>query len=272
MTRFIHRPEGRIAYEDQGQGRLAVLVPGMGDTRAQVRHLAPRLLGQGYRVVTVDLRGLGESDATFSAYGAADVGDDLAALLNHLDARDALLVGNSMAAAAVVQAAAEAPDRVGALALLGPFVRDIPVPALMALAFRALLAGPWGRHAWVWWYGQLHKGGLPADHAEHAAALKANLAEPGRMAAFRLMATASKSPVEARFADVTAPVFTVMGGADPDFPDPAAEAAHVAAIFGGEAVVLDGLGHYPHVERPDDVAALLSRFAPVESPCRAAQA
>ena len=73
LTKFLLRPKGRVAYEETGAGPLVVLVPGIGDTRAQYRFLAPVLAEAGYRVVTTDLRGLGESDTGFSDYSATSL-------------------------------------------------------------------------------------------------------------------------------------------------------------------------------------------------------
>ena len=64
---FLQRPEGRIAYDDRGDGRLVVMVPGLGDVRAEYRFLAPLLVAKGYRVVTMDLRGHGQSSTGWSS-------------------------------------------------------------------------------------------------------------------------------------------------------------------------------------------------------------
>ncbi len=50
------------------------------------------------------------------------------------------------------------------------------------------------------------------------------------------------------------PTLVVMGSADPDFPDPAAEAATIAEATHGTALVIEGSGHYPQADRPDVVA------------------
>jgi pimeloyl-ACP methyl ester carboxylesterase len=71
-TRYLRRPEGRIGYDVVGAGSLVVLVPGMGDLRAGYRFLAPALRAAGYRVACTDLRGHGDSDATFTSYGDAE--------------------------------------------------------------------------------------------------------------------------------------------------------------------------------------------------------
>jgi pimeloyl-ACP methyl ester carboxylesterase len=105
-TQFLVRPQGRIAYEETGAGSLVVLVPGIGDLRGEYRFLAPRLAAAGYRVVSMDLRGLGESSPGWDDYSAAAVGSDVVALLRELDAGPAHLVGTSMAAGAVAWAAA----------------------------------------------------------------------------------------------------------------------------------------------------------------------
>lgn len=85
QTRFLELAGGRIAYDDTGKGPLVVLVPGLGDLRQSYRTLAPVLAGAGYRVARMDLRGHGESSVGWPAYGNADLGRDVLALVKHLE-------------------------------------------------------------------------------------------------------------------------------------------------------------------------------------------
>ena len=107
-TQYLDRGEGRIAYDVTGSGPLVVAVPGMGDLRSTYRHLAPALVDAGFRVATMDLRGHGDSDTTFTAYDDPAAASDIIALIEHLGG-PALVIGNSMGAAAAVIAAAENP-------------------------------------------------------------------------------------------------------------------------------------------------------------------
>jgi len=262
--RFLQRPDGRVAYEDAGDGPLVVMVPGLGDLRAEYRYLAPKLVTAGYRVVTLDLRGHGQSSVGWPDYTSAALGSDMIALVRHLDAGPAHLVGTSMGAAAAAWAAAEAPDCVASLTLIGPFVRDVPPAsafkaALQRLMMRVGFAGPWAPRAWGMAYASFHAR-KPADFDAYQDALVANLREPGRLDAVKGMIFASKSDVEARLAEVQAPTLVVMGEADPDFADPRAEAKTVARLLRGAVHMVPGAGHYPHVEAPDDVAPPLLRF------------
>ena len=125
-TLYLERPGGRIAYDVAGSGPLIVGVPGMGDLRSVYRFLVPALTDAGFRVASMDLRGHGDSDATFDAYDDVAAGTDLIALVEHLGG-PAVLVGNSMGAGAAAWAAAEAPHLVAGLVLVGPFVRNAPV-------------------------------------------------------------------------------------------------------------------------------------------------
>lgn len=264
QTRLLSRGEGRIAYDDRGAGPLVVMVPGLGDLRQEYRFLAPLLATAGYRAVTMDLRGHGESSTGWGDYTSSAIGSDIVALVKHLDAGPAIVVGTSMGAAAAAWAAAEAPDTVSHAVLVGPFVRDIPPRSWLAgvaqaAMIRATLWGPWSAWAWGMVYGTFY-GRRPADFADYRAMLVANLGEPGRMDALRGMIAASKADAEARLGEVAAPVLVVMGSADPDFADPRAEADTVAGLLRGRVVMIDGAGHYPHVEQPDTVASSIVDF------------
>jgi pimeloyl-ACP methyl ester carboxylesterase len=259
-TRFLDRPGGRIAYDVEGAGPLVVCVPGMGDLRSVYRFLAPSLVEAGYRVARVDLRGHGDSDATFDAYDDVATGSDLVALVRELGEGPAVLIGNSMGAGAAAWAAAEVPEVVASLVLVGPFVRDVPVGRGAELAFRLALLRPWGPAAWNAWYARLYPGRKPDDLDAHRARIRASLRRPGRWAAFAATTHTSHAPVEARLNEVRARALVVMGDRDPDFPDPGAEAALVADRLGGRVLMVPGAGHYPQAEFPEIVAPAVLEF------------
>ncbi len=72
---------------------------------------------------------------------------------------------------------------------------------------------------------------------------------------------ASKVPTMARVADVTTPALSIFGSADPDFPSPTEESAWIASQIDSTSVIIDGAGHYPHVEYPEQVASGIAEFA-----------
>jgi pimeloyl-ACP methyl ester carboxylesterase len=262
LTQYIDRGEGRVAYDVRGQGPLVVCLPGMGDVRFTYRVLAERLAAAGYRVATMDLRGHGDSDTTFTRYDDVAAGQDALALAAHLGG-PAVLVGNSMGAGAAVWATAERPDLVGGLVLVGPFVRNPPVSAVQKLLFAIALQRLWGKAAWLAYWKTLYPTSKPAGFAEHRAKIAASLGRPGGWAAFKATTGTTHAPAEARLGDVHVPALVVMGTRDSDFPDPVAEARLVAEATGAEVLLVEGAGHYPHAEMPDQVTpavlALLGR-------------
>jgi pimeloyl-ACP methyl ester carboxylesterase len=259
ITRFLDRDGGRIAYDLRGRGPLVVCVPSMGDVRGEYRFLAPRLAAGGYQVVTLDVRGHGESSTAWEDFSVAGVGSDIVALVRSLDAGPAVVVGESMAAGAAVWAAAEAPELIAGLVLVGPFVRGEGTALTNAL-YATLFARPWGPAVWQWYYGTLYPTQKPQDFGAYAAALRANLAQRGRLEALRRMIAAPKTASAARLGRVTQPVMVLMGTKDPDFKDPAAEASWVAETLHGTLHLVDGAGHYPHAEMPDITAPLILDF------------
>lgn len=258
-TAYLPRPEGRIAYDLVGEGPLIMCMPGMGELRSSYRHTRPALLRAGFRVATMDLRGHGDSDATFTAYDDVAAGTDALALIEHLR-QPAVVIGNSMSAGAAVWAAAEEPHLIDGLVLIGPFVRNVPMNPLLGLIFRLAMSGPWARRVWISYLPKLSPGKRQDDYNQHLDAISASLARPGRAAAFTATTRTSHAPAEARLDDVHVPTLVIMGTCDPDFPDPAAEAHHLADRLGGQALLIDGAGHYPHADNPGAVNPRLISF------------
>lgn len=263
-TRFFDRDGGRIAFTDTGTGPLVVMVPGLGDLKEEYRLLAPVLAAAGYRAVAMDIRGHGETSVGWPEYTNAALGSDIVALIRHLDAGPAIVIGTSMGAGAAAWAAADAPGLVRGLVVIGPFVRAVPLAWWKAALFQAVLntafVGPWGPAAWGGYYASLYPTAKPADFDTHRAALVANLKEPGRMAALQAMLRATKADVETRLAEVSAPTLVIMGSKDPDFDDPVAEAETVAGLLRGTARMISGAGHYPHAEAPEATIPVILDF------------
>jgi pimeloyl-ACP methyl ester carboxylesterase len=258
---FFTRPEGRIAFTDQGSGPLVVMVPGLGDVKEEYRFLAPKVAAAGYRAVTMDLRGLGKSSVGWPAYTNAALGGDIVAIIRYLAAGSATVIGTSMGAGAAVWAAAEAPDVISDLVLIGPFVRVLPVGSWWkAVAMKAAFAGPWANAMWAFYWASLYPTAKPPDFLPYKAALLANLKEPGRMAATKAMIAAPKSDVGDRLVQVHARTLVLMGSKDPDFADAATEAATVAKLLHGTFTMIPGAGHYPHAEMPDVTVPLILAF------------
>ncbi|MBX6356394.1 MAG: alpha/beta hydrolase, partial [Micromonosporaceae bacterium] len=173
----------------------------------------------------------------------------------------ALLVGNSMRAAAAVCAAAEAPAKVAGLALLGPFVRDHKVNPLLAMAQRLALVKPWGPAAWRAYYRMSYPGRRDERLAGHLRAMRAAMRQGDHWRSFVKTTRTSHAPAEARLGEVQAPTLVVMGEKDQDWPDPVAEARFVADALSAELVLVPDSGHYPQAEYPEVVNPAVVAFA-----------
>jgi pimeloyl-ACP methyl ester carboxylesterase len=251
----------KLAYDDTGgDGPLILAIPGMGDLRSEYRLVRPGLMAAGYRVVTMDVRGHGESSARWDDYSARAVGRDALALIEHLKAGPAIILGNSFAAGSALWAAHEAPARVGGVVLLGPIVRDLKAPWFAKLALQVGFAGPWRVWFWTTYWDTLFPTHKPTDQTQVKAAITENLREPGRVAALQAMLDLSKADTASIIPKSRVPALVVMGTRDPDFPDAAAEARWLAAELHAESLIVDGAGHYPHTEMPERVLPKLLSF------------
>jgi pimeloyl-ACP methyl ester carboxylesterase len=269
-VRYVEVPGGRIAYVVTGQGPLIVLSHGIGDLRQSYRFLAPLLVKAGYRVANANVRGHGDSSIGFESISRSDVAGDLLATIRHLGG-PAVIVGQSISGGAATIAAAQAPELVAAIVEINPFTRTQKPNAsallrigryrrgILRLAgtqlFRSLSA--WLR------YLDLAYPTKPADWSDYRAALRAKLKEPGRMAEFMKTFKSTPADAEAQLPNVQCPALIVIGTADPDFPDPAAEGEAIVAALPpglGNLKIIEGAGHYIQAERPNELAALTANF------------
>ncbi|MFO0707184.1 MAG: alpha/beta fold hydrolase [Nitrospira sp.] len=84
-----------LAYSDSGSGLPLVLLHAFPLSRAMWA-AQEAALAASFRVVTIDLRGHGESDAPLWRYTLEQAADDVRTLLDHLAIRRAVFVGLSM--------------------------------------------------------------------------------------------------------------------------------------------------------------------------------
>jgi pimeloyl-ACP methyl ester carboxylesterase len=85
-----------LYYEDHGMGMPIVLIHGWPLSSASWEKQVTVLLEAGYRVITYDRRGFGNSSKPASGYEYDTLAEDLRKLIIELDLRDAALVGFSM--------------------------------------------------------------------------------------------------------------------------------------------------------------------------------
>ncbi|MEV0152813.1 alpha/beta hydrolase [Micromonospora sp. NPDC050686] len=254
----VVRDGGTVSYEAHGEGPLVVLAHGMGENRAAYRHLVPRLVTAGYRVASIDVRGHGDSSPHWPSYAPAEVGGDLLAVVRALGG-PATLVGSSSSTAAVVFAAADAPELVSGVVQIAPFVSAPKLSPFLRLAQGAVLRSP---RLFGLFHRSLFPAARPADDAAYRREMVARLR--GRMAAVRGVIAPTDPHWSARAGEVRQPVLVLMGTRDPDFPDPGAEARAARRLFGtAEARMIADSGHYPYADQPDATAADLVEFLAV---------
>jgi non-heme chloroperoxidase len=85
-----------LFYNDWGSGTPVVLIHGWPLNADMWEYQACTLASSGLRVIAYDRRGFGRSDQPWSGYDYDTLADDLAAVMDHLDLRGAVLVGFSM--------------------------------------------------------------------------------------------------------------------------------------------------------------------------------
>ncbi|RNC71735.1 MAG: alpha/beta fold hydrolase [Desulfuromonadales bacterium] len=105
-----------LAYDDHGSGQAVLLIHGFPLCRRMWHPQVQAVTGAGFRLVTPDLRGFGESDAPEGPYSMDLFADDVVELLDHLGIERAVIGGMSMGGYVLLNLLERYPERVrGAL-------------------------------------------------------------------------------------------------------------------------------------------------------------
>ncbi len=88
--------EVKIYYEDLGKGKTIVFIHGWPLNGAMWEYQITQLPQQGYRCITYDRRGFGNSDKPATGYDYNSLAGDLKSLIDELNLNDVTLVGFSM--------------------------------------------------------------------------------------------------------------------------------------------------------------------------------
>ena len=108
-----------LYYEDHGTGQPVVLIHGYPLNGHSWERQTRELLAAGYRVITYDRRGFGQSSKVGSGYDYDTFADDLHTVLETLDLREVVLVGFSMGTGELARyVSRHGHDRVARLAFL----------------------------------------------------------------------------------------------------------------------------------------------------------
>jgi pimeloyl-ACP methyl ester carboxylesterase len=270
----VHLPGRRVSVLTMGAGTDVLLIHGLGGTKASFYETAASLAADGYRVHAIDLPGFGSSSKPATGpYTARWFADTVVAVMDRLGIGRAHIVGNSMGGRVAIEVALRNPERVHALALLCPAVAFVkrgyhPIVRLMRPEFgflphrlrRAMVSSQFSSLFHDPDALDPYVSDVVVDEFQRIySSAGARVAFLSAARNIYLDAPFGKHGFYPRLADLESPALFVWGSHDMLIP--AGFKRHVAEwLPRAEQVVLEGCGHVPQVERPDETSALVGGF------------
>jgi 3-oxoadipate enol-lactonase len=243
-----------------GDGDAVVLLHGFPLSReiwdAQVRALS------GYRVVAMDLRGMGASRVVDGPYLMESLAGDVAAVLDALGIERATLVGHSLGGYVALAFARMYVERLARLALVcSRIAADSPERAAhrFELADEAERSGSSARI--IDEFRNATLGATTKQNCPEIVEKFTKIAEkhdPRGLAAM-LRGMALRDGADDIAGDLSMPVLVVAGDEDPGIP--AQESAGLTGAFpAGRLVTIARSGHVPMLEQPGELSACLTSW------------
>lgn len=259
-----------IYYEDHGTGRPVVLSHGYPQSGRAWEKQVPALLDAGYRVITYDRRGWGNSSQPASGYDFDTFASDVDKLLTHLDVRGAVLVGHSMGTGDVTRYLGRyGTERVAKAVLLSPIppfllkTDDDPVGAPQALFDGFIQAAKADRYVWLkqflenFYNFDTYAGTLVSDQAFQASW---NIAVAGSPIATVANISTWLTDFRDDLAKIDVPVLVIHGDSDRVLPFGATAQRLPGFVKDMRLLVIEGGPHAIAWTHSDQVNAALLEF------------
>lgn len=264
-------PSESLSVSVAGTGDPVVLIPGLFGTAFGYRKLVPLLTADGYRTIVIEPLGIGSSgrfkDADYSLTAQAD---RIAAVLDTLDADDAVVVAHSLGASIALRLAYRWPDLVRAVVSL----EGGPAEAATTSSFRRwlklaplsrLFNGPELMQRMI--YRDLIRSSADTSWIDEALVrsyVAGDLADFGAtMDAYRGMARAEEpEQLRDRLDEIRSPVFLLVGAVPHKGAPPREQIELLDSLV--QSLVVDTIpqaGHFIQEERPDAVVAAVKRVS-----------
>lgn len=245
-----------LAYVEMGdpEGPPVLLIHGYTDNSRSWSLLAPHLSGR--RLIAVDLRGHGASEAPACCYGIDTLADDMDRVLDALGIAKADVVGHSLGSMTALALAAFHPGRVGRLVLVSTALRPGGGPGSWLWDNISTLSFPLDPDSqfmtdWYW-----NPNPVPADYIDRERAESAAVPEHvwrGVLEALTITDLTSAAPL------VTAPTLVLWGDQDGLF-DAAQQEKVRAGLPAAQFETFAGFGHNMFWEVPERVATSIDTF------------
>ncbi len=267
-SRFVEAAGMRWHVQRFGRGPAVLLVHGTGGATHSWRTLAPTL-AKRFEIIALDLPGHGFSDMpTGRAWSLPRMAGALRALLDALDVRPALVVGHSAGAAILCRMCLDGQiEPRGLVSLNGALLPLRGVPPVFTQIARLMTWNPLiprllARRAHDPAVVARLLRGTGSSLDARGLELYGRLMQNPRhvAAALTMMAHWDLRPLARELPRLIPPLLLVVG--DRDRYIPVSEASRICSLLPtAELVQLPDLGHLAHEEQPQEIAALVSRFA-----------
>ncbi|HJR76121.1 MAG TPA: alpha/beta fold hydrolase [Nitrospiraceae bacterium] len=250
-----------LAYNDQGTGTALIFLHAFPLNRTMWRP-QEEALSRRYRVVVVDLRGHGESDAPLWRFTLEQYADDVAGLMDHLSIPRAVLVGLSMGGYVGFAFYRKYAERVRGLVLADTRAQadtDEARTGRFNLAQTAFRQGP-EAVADIMIPKLLGASSLKTkpDLVDHVRRMITGNEVSGMIV--DLIAMADRPDSLSLLPQITCPTVVIVG--EEDHTTPAADARLIVqGIAGAKLAVIPGAGHISNLEQPEQFNKVIDEFA-----------
>lgn len=247
------------------QGRPVVFVHGIAGPMGSFDPVADILAEEGYQALQYDLYGRGYSDRPFVKYTLDLFVLQLRELLSELRINGPItLIGWSLGGMISASFAAQYPDSTERIVYIAPAGIDVSLPLVgrlaMAPAIGELIMAVAGRRAVL----RSIANGLIDEKRRRAFIELASeqMESAGYLRSFlSTLRNCAYLDVSDRYAKsgTNIPVMMIIGSEDPSIPSRVQD--EISRLIPHIQVkTFDGVGHFPHFERPADVGSLVSQF------------